>query len=275
MDSNSIVLRFLYHTSCGRSVLKVLTLPALSKAAGVFMDSRFSVPLIDGFIKNNNIDMSEFEERDFVSFNDFFTRHVKNGKRPVDMSDDSFIAPCDGNLTVYNIYSDGIYHIKNSSYKISDLLRSEKLAKKFENGYMMVFRLCVDNYHRYHYLDDGIKSVNRSIPGILHTVMPIAVNSCNVYCENSREYTLLRTKNFGDVIQMEVGAMLVGKIKNHHEKHRFKRGEEKGMFLYGGSTIILLVEPGKVMIDDDILTYSANGIETPVKFGQKLGEKKF
>lgn len=275
MDSNSRILKFLYHTSLGRSVLKVLTLPALSKAAGAFMDSRLSVSLIDSFIKNNNIDMSEFEEREFCSFNDFFTRHVKEGARPVDMKKTDFIAPCDGNLTVYKINENSIYHIKNSSYRVSDLLRSKKLAKKYENGYMMVFRLCVDNYHRYHYLDNGIKSANRFIPGKLHTVMPIAVNSCNVYCENSREYTLLRTENFGDIIQIEVGAMLVGKIKNHHEKHRFKRGEEKGMFLYGGSTIIVLVSPDSVLIDDDILTYSANEIETPVRFGQKLGKKKF
>ena len=161
--------------------------------------------------------------------------------------------------------------IKQSSYSIPRLLHSRKLAKRYEGGYCLVFRLCVDNYHRYHYFDDGIKGPNHFIQGKLHTVQPIALEKVPVFTENSREFTVMKTKNFGRVVQMEVGAMLVGRIVNHHGRHVFRRGEEKGFFKYGGSTIILLFEKDRLFLYDEILQASALGIETPVTAGEKLG----
>ena len=109
---------------------------------------------------------------------------------------------------------------------------------------------------------------------MLYTVRPIALEKYNIYKQNSREYTILETENFGDIVQIEVGATMVGRIKNHHEKYEFTKGEEKGMFLFGGSTIVLLIEKNKVEIDQEIIDNTNNNYETIVKLGTKIGIKK-
>lgn len=264
-------LSFLYDTEPGRRILRILTHPAISKACGAFLDSPFSRPLIALFVSANSIDMSEYVCDGFKCFNDCFARRIKPGMRPVDSDPSSFVAPCDGRLTVYPVEKDLVIPVKQSSYSIPRLLHSKKLAARYDGGYCLVFRLCVDNYHRYIYFDNGVKGVNHFIKGKLHTVQPIALEKIPVFTENCREFTVMNTENFGKVTQMEVGAMLVGKIKNHHGRHAIKRGEEKGCFLYGGSTIILLVEKDRAVIDDAILKASAKGEETCVRLGEAIG----
>ena len=83
----------------------------------------------------------------------------------------------------------------------------------------------------------------------------------------------MKTKNFGEVIQMEVGALMVGKIVNHDIK-KFNRGQEKGYFLFGGSTVVLVFKENVVEIDEDIILNSELGIETRVKLGEVIGRKK-
>lgn len=125
------------------------------------------------------------------------------------------------------------------------------------------------------YFDSGFKSRNRHINGVYHTVNPIALDTTDIYRENTREYTILHTENFGKVIQAEVGAMFVGRIVNHHMgHHRFVRGEEKGMFEYGGSTVILMFQKDTVEFDSDIVENSREGYETKVRMGEKIGRKK-
>ena len=92
-----------------------------------------------------------------------------------------------------------------------------------------------------------------------------------MYAENTREYTVIHSENFGDVVSMEVGALLVGKMRNNSKKE-FKKGEEKGYFEYGASSIVLLFKEGTVEIDKDILTQTAKDIETRVKYGEKVGK---
>ena len=137
---------------------------------------------------------------------------------------------------------------------------------------MLVFRLCADDYHRYIYLDNGVKEKNVFIPGVLNTVRPIAFEHFDIYKRNSREYTILHTEHFDDIVQVEVGALLVGKISNLHQEHEFKRGEEKGMFLYGGSTIVLLLEKGSVKIAEKIFEKTRLGEEYEVKMGERISE---
>ena len=235
------------------------------------MDSPLSVPFIKPFIRKNNISMAEYEKADYKSFNEFFTRRIKPENRPVSQNPAELISPCDSKLTVYEINENSLFSIKNSLYSVEDLLKNKPLAEKYKGGYCMIFRLCVDDYHRYCYIDNGIKGGNKFIGGEFHTVNPIALEHYSIYKRNSREYTILRTENFGDVVQVEVGAMLVGKISNRHGRHKFRRGEEKGMFQFGGSTIVLLLEKGRIALDGDILENSAKGIETPVRFGETIG----
>ena len=271
-EKQNRLLKKLYGTVSGRIALKVLTAPVISKAAGLYMDSPFSKPLISRFISSNNIDTSQYIMEDFRSYNGFFTRRIRPEKRPIDTEPGHLISPCDSKLTAYRINKDSIFRIKNSYYRVSDLLRNEFLARRYEGGYCLIFRLEVDDYHRYCYIDDGIKTGNTFIRGELHTVNPIALKRYNIYKRNSREYTILHTANFGDVVQVEVGAMLVGRICNRHNEHSFTRGEEKGMFEFGGSTIVMLFERNSIIPDRDIAVNSKNGFETVVKYGEKIGK---
>ena len=265
------ILKVLYNTFGGRAVLRLLTCPVVSGICGAFLDSRLSKPLIGPFVRANSIDLSQFHSDDFHCFNDCFARKIKSYLRPFDESPEAFVSPCDGRLTVYRIKDDTVIPVKQTRYRISRLLHSKKLAKRYEDGYCLVFRLCVDNYHRYSYFDNGIKGDNHFIAGRLHTVQPVALEGVPVFTENCREYTVMKTENFGTAVQMEVGAMLVGKIRNHHGRCEIRRGQEKGCFLYGGSTIILLIQKDRLCLDDNILKASAKGRETPVLMGEKLG----
>ncbi len=267
---NEGLLNFLYKNKLGRFFLKILSSRCISSLCGVFLDSWLSKPLINSFIKKNNIVISDFEADNFKCFNDCFCRKIKNGKRPIDMGENVLISPCDGLLSAYNLTDNTILPIKQSAYTLNSLLNSEELANTYNNGICLVFRLCVDHYHRYCYPASGQKSENIFIKGKLHTVRPIALEAMPVFVQNCREYTTICTKQFGQILQMEVGAMLVGKIKNHHGQSNVEKGQEKGMFLYGGSTIILLFEKNKVNISKDFFENTKNGLETPVLMGQPI-----
>ena len=233
--------------------------------------SRLLIPL---FIKANNIDMSLYEKstyKDYLSFNDFFTRKIKPQNRRIDMNKTSLISPCDARLSMYFIDEKSSFLIKNTRYTLKELLRDGELAKKYEGGYIGIFRLCVDDYHRFHFIDDGIKSHERHINGVFHTVNPIANDVYPIYKENTREYCVHRTENFGDVIVMEVGALLVGRIVNNMEKCRTKKGAEKGYFEYGGSTVVLIFKKNAIIPDEDILVNTVAGYETKVNMGEKIG----
>ncbi len=271
--SQDNMLKILYNTIDGRILLKVLTLPLFSEAVGMFMDSKLSKPLVKSFVKKHDICLSEYYTDNIKSYNDFFTRKIKPEMRKIDRNPESLISPCDSKLSVYNIDSESVFEIKDSCYSIYDMIKNPKLAEKYEGGLCLIFRLEVTDYHRYCYFDSGRKSNNVHIKGILHTVNPIAFRRYNVYKQNSREYTLLHTRNFGDAVQIEVGAMMVGKIQNHHGKCHFVRGQEKGMFLFGGSTIVLLLEKNRALIDEDIIRNTENGFETVVKYGERIGVK--
>lgn len=263
--------KLLYNSVVGRIFLKILITPAISKIAGVFMNSKISKYYIKRFIKSNNIDMSDYILENWNSFNEFFTRKLKSGKRPVDMHENVLISPCDGYLTVYNITNDSCFEIKNSLYSLEELLKSKPLAKQYEDGICLVFRLTPSDYHRYIYPDNGAKGKNYYIPGKFHTVRPVAFYHYPVFKTNSREYTILRTNNFDDVIFMEVGAMMVGKICNNHQEHNFRRGEEKGRFEFGGSTIVMILKKDTVLIDSDIIDHLKEKEEYQVKLGERIG----
>ena len=270
MDS----LTFLYKTIPGRVFLKLLTTRAISKVCGAFLDSPASSFLIKSFVKKNNIPLEDYELDNIKSFNQFFRRKIKDGLRPFDTDENNFCAPCDGLLSVWNIEEGRVLPVKQSQYTVERLLQSKELADEYKGGLCLVFRLCVNHYHRYAYVDSGKKSDNTFIPGILHTVRPIALEASPVFTENCREYTVIENPVFGKLVQMEVGAMLVGRIVNHEGPGLAERGKEKGFFEYGGSTIIVLVKKDVLKISNEILEASQQGIETPVKMGQVIGNKK-
>ncbi len=268
------VLTWLYYETIGVKVLQLLIHPFWSNLAGKVLDHSISKLLIPSFIEKNKIELNLYETKDYESFNDFFTRKVKAECRPIDLEPTHLIAPCDGKLSVYPITEDARFCVKNTWYTMQSLVRSKKLAKKFEGGQLLLFRLSVDDYHRYCYLDDGVKTKNYHIPGVFHTVNPIANDTYPIYKENTREFTLLKSDHFGDVLIMEVGALLVGRITNNHEDQLVTRGTEKGKFEYGGSTIIVCLEKDQAIIDEDLLSNSEQRIETAVKMGEQIGVQK-
>lgn len=271
-ESQNKVLAFLYQTRLGRMLLAQLVKPYVSHFVGALLNLPISKWLISPFVKKNKIDLSEYQEQEYRSYNDFFIRKIKEGSRKIDQQPNHLIAPCDSKLSVYSIHSDATFQIKDTFYSMESLLRSKKLAKHYEGGALMVFRLTVDDYHRYCYMDYGLKTDNYHISGVFHTVNPLANDVVPIYKENTREFSILKSQNFGNVLIMEVGALLVGKIVNYHKKRKVKRGEEKGRFEFGGSTVIIGLEKDRAIIDKDILINSSKGIETVVKMGEKIGE---
>lgn len=265
-------LTVLYGTAAGRTLLRVMISPAFSKLGGRLLETRLSALAVKPFVRANKIDLSQCKKERFRSFNDFFQRELTVEARPVDHGADSFISPCDARILVYPVTNDRRFRVKNTKYTVQELLKDERLAKRFAGGTLWLLRLSVEDYHRYIYPVTGVKSQNRKIPGVFHTVNPIANEKYPIYKENTREYCLFRTQDAGYVLMMEVGAMLVGKIENRQQNSaQVLRGTEKGAFAFGGSTIILLTQKGRVRPDDIYTENTKHGEETKVRLGNRIG----
>jgi phosphatidylserine decarboxylase len=239
------------------------------------MNGKRSLKQIPKFIEHYNIDVNEIKRplNSFVSFNDFFVRELKPEARPVDMEPSHLISPADSRLMIWDLTKAEQLPVKGYWYKLNDLVKDESLAKEFADGWCFMYRLAPQDYHRYGYIDNGTQEKVRKIKGILHSVNRIALaETHSVMAKNYRELTILHTENFGKVIHIEVGALFVGKvIQRHNEAYTFKRGEEKGLFEFGGSTVIQLFKKDVVTPDADIIAQSVKGIETLVKIGEKVG----
>lgn len=264
------LLAALYNHAAGRLLIKPFTGRAFSRLIGRFMDSRASARLIPHFIRTLGIDMEEYEEAVYRTYNEFFTRRIRPGARAADPDPGVLVSPSDGKVSVYPITGRGSFIIKHTAYTLKTLLRDLKLAERYEGGYLFLIRLTVDDYHRYCYPGDGTAGGSRVIAGSLHTVNPIANEYFPIYKENTREYTRIRTERFGDLLQMEVGAMCVGRIVNERRRGPVKKGEEKGRFEFGGSTVILLVQKDAVTVREDLLLNTQRGFETKIHMGDMI-----
>ena len=260
-------LKFLYHTFLGRIILKLIYNRFISNMVGFFLNLKISKPMIKKYIKKYNIDMNLYQEKKYTSFNDFFKRELKNIKKTKNDSD--LISICDSKITVYKIEKDLILNIKNSKYTLEELIK-EEVTKDYENGYCIIYRLEPKDYHHYIFNDDGIILSNKKINGKLHTVNPIVYDKYQVFTENKREVSFLKTTNLDEIIQIEVGALCVGRIKNR-DIDEFKRYDEKGYFEFGGSTIIQLFKKNIIDVDKEILNNTKENIETQVSIGDVIG----
>lgn len=259
-------LKFLYSTAIGRVLLKIFFCRGIySKLNGAFMKSPLSVYKIRPFIEKYGIDMSRCEQTDFKSFDDFFTRKCAV---EADCPEDGLMAPCCGRLTVYPIDESLALKIKGSVYTLAELTGGSFDLSDYGDGVCFLYRLAVEDCHRYVFFDDGEVVRSEEIKGVLHTVRPVS-ERFRVFSRNHRVCTLLRTKRFGDVIQIEVGALQVGKITNHAVK-TFSRLDEKGFFSFGGSTVIQLFKGSAVSVDGDIQSCSERGVEVLVKTGERV-----
>lgn len=266
-------IRFAYGTVPGRFLAKtVLCRSFVSNLYGAWQKSPLSKGKVKKFIAQYGIDVSDCEKSEYSNFNDFFTR---KRKKYVDQTEENQLpAIADSKLLALPMDENSRFWVKGVPYTPGELLENPELAGEFEGGLCLIFRLSPDDYHRYVYPDRGRQEATVAIKGVLHTVNPVGAEM-KVYRRNARRYTVLHTEHFGKVLEMEVGALLVGKILNHREDPaRVEKLQEKGYFAYGGSTVILLLQKNAVEMDPDILTYSAKGIEIKVRIGERIGRAK-
>lgn len=263
----SPLITFLYGTTVGRALLStVVARPWFSRAGGWLCDTRLSALAIAPFARRVGIDMEPWAGVRFASFNEFFARSrlvtTEAGPR-------EFIAVAESRLTAYPIEPELIVAVKGGPYTLDELTGGCPELERFEGGTCLVFRLGVDNYHRFIHGDAGRLISRVILPGEIRTVQPIAGNE-GVYRRNTRAVSVMDTETFGRIIEVDVGATLVARIKDAG-RSEFARLDEKGHFEFGASTVIVLVGP-HVRIDEDILDASAKGIETSVCIGERIGE---
>ena len=273
------VLQYLYGTGFGKAGLELLIKrKILSRIAGFFCESRFSKKRIHGFIDKFGIDMSgcEKEADAFKNFNEFFTRKLCPDARFFTEDPEQLLCPGDGRLKAWrDIDVEKLVQIKGSTYSLQELIGEEKLAYRYNGGICLLLRLAPVDYHRYHFIDEGICKESQRIRGHYYSVNPIALkNVVDVFCRNRREYSIFHSENFGKILYVEVGAASVGSIvQTYIPGQKVGRGDEKGYFKFGGSTVILFLEKGRAVIDKDILKQTTIGYETRVLAGEKIGYK--
>lgn len=272
MSNTSKMVSFLYGTSLGRCLLKMIMKLHLDRIVTRFFWSPCSKPLIGWYVHHNGIDVTPEEQASFRSFRDLFAR-TRAGIM-VDLTPEHLVSPCDGWLSAFSIDEKSFFAIKNSHYKIRDFLQDESLARNYIGGTCLIFRLCVSDYPHYCYIDDGYQGRNHFIPGVLHSVQPIACETYPVFVLNKRSWCLLTTEHFGPVVQCEIGALVVGGIFNEKENVRFCKGTEKGHFELAGSTIILLFEKEQMQLRPELLAKLSQVEEVQVKQGEWIGTAK-
>jgi phosphatidylserine decarboxylase len=269
-------LVWLYYNPIGEATLWALAKRKLvSSVYGNRMDRTSSAKKIHPFIADFDIDMSVAQKQEFSNFNDFFTRKLKADSRPVDTSSTVVVSPADGKVLAYPDISNSWFIVKGYRFDVSSFLDNPGLAQKYHDGTLLIIRLAPMDYHRFHFPVSGNSSPNKKIDGDYYSVNPFALRKkAEIFCLNKREYSILSNPLFGDVVMAEVGATMVGSIVQTFKGSSVNKGEEKGYFKFGGSTVVLLFEKSKIHIDEDLLVNTAKGYETTVKMGERIGEGK-
>jgi len=235
-----------------------------------------SARLILPFISNYAIDVDEFAKSafDYKTFNEFFYRALKPSARPVAPGDRVAVFPADGrHLGFPDIQAAAGFYVKGSTFSFAELLGDAQVAATFAGGAMLISRLCPVDYHRFHFPVSGVPGDSRLINGWLYSVSPVALRRRLRYLvENKREVTLIETNEFGTVGVIEVGATNVGTIRQSFVPGRaVRKGDEKGLFAFGGSCVITIFQKNRIRFDDDLVTNSAQQLELYAKMGDRLG----
>ncbi|KAI0635493.1 phosphatidylserine decarboxylase-domain-containing protein [Trametes polyzona] len=258
-------------------------LKSLSIKQGIKYDSPESARDIPAFIAFHRLNVDEILEplENFKTFNEFFYRKLKPDARPVESPDDPYrlVSGADCRLMVFETVTEATrLWIKGRDFSVARLLgeahRAE--AEKYVGGALCIFRLAPQDYHRFHSPVDGTIGPMTDILGEYYTVNPQAIRTAlDVYGENVRKIVPIDSPQFGRVMCVCIGAMMVGSIHTTVEEgQQVKRGEEFGYFAFGGSTIVVLFEKGVVEWDEDLLINSRACLETLVRVGMGIGRGK-
>ena len=238
-------------------------------------------------IRAFGIDLAEAartELRDYRSFNDFFTRELKLGSRPVDNSLTAIISPADGAISQFGtIYGDRLLQAKGISYSVTQLLGGHDLSKKYLNGSYVTIYLSPSDYHRVHAPCKGKLLRSKYIPGELFSVNDNTAKYVqDLFGRNERLVCEFESSQMGKFCLVFVGAMLVagietvwggrepsgsGFVRDLNYKKRdlvYAKGDELGRFRFG-STVILLFQRGFCTWTEDL------ACKRKVVFGQRIG----
>jgi len=252
----------------------------LSKKQGHKYDDPASAREIPGFIKLHNLDVKEVELdiSEYKTFNEFFARKLKAGARPVDTPADHTRAcsPADARMMVFqDLTVDTGKWIKGAKFTVENLLAAEgrQYVPKLQGGSMVIARLAPQDYHRWHLPIAGKMGKPIPIAGHLYTVNPIAINhAVNVYTENKRVLIPIESEEFGFVLLVAVGAIMVGSIFVEPDEGKVQeKGALNGYFKFGGSTVLVLFEKDRIKFRDELLTNSKANLESLIKCGSFLG----
>ena len=264
-------LALLYGTAAGRWAARTLfSSPLFSLLYGVSYRSARSRRKIAPFVRAYGIAAGEFEDRPYVSFNDFFARRFRGGARSFVAEPRLMPAFAEARYLAWEAAPAGLeFPVKGLRVRARALLAGRDRAARFEGGPLIVARLAPQDYHRVHFLDAGPVVEHYRIRGPLHSVNPLALAALPaILCTNRREVMLQDTESFGRIAYVEVGAMTVGRIVQHRVPGACpQRGDEKSHFEVGASTVVVLGEPGRWIPEADILENTRQGLETFVELG--------
>lgn len=270
-------LRWTYGTALGRLALNALVKRTIvSRYYGWKMSQRGSAHRVLPFIVDYNLDVDEFAKKpySFKTFNEFFYRALKPGARPIAEGDRVAVLPTDGrHLAFQNVDGAEGFYAKGQRFDLKAFLGDETLAREFAGGALLISRLCPVDYHRFHFPVGGTATEPRLINGFLYSVSPIALRRNLAYLwENKRMVTLVESPVFGRVAVCEIGATMVGSIVQTFLPGRaVAKGEEKGLFKFGGSCVVTIFQPGRIKLDADLVQQSAAGLEVYALMGGRLG----
>ena len=271
-------LRFAYENPAGRFFLWLLVRRAFfSQWYGWKMRRPVSALRVLPFIATYDLDVDEFAKSpfDYKSFNEFFYRALKPGARPIAAGARVAVFPADGrHLAIPAIEASAGFYAKGATFSLAELLGEAALAEKFAGGAMLISRLCPVDYHRFHFPVAGTAGESRLVNGWLYSVSPVALRrNLRYLVENKREITLIESPEFGTVAMIEVGATNVGSITQSFVPGRaMAKGDEKGLFAFGGSCVITVFQRGRIRFDADLVEASAGYMELYAKMGERLGE---
>lgn len=257
----------------------------LSVKQGIKFDSPQLTRDIASFILFHRLDLSECLVSDytqFASFNEFFYRRLKPGARPIEAPGDDrvVVSPADCRTTTFATVDDATaLWIKGRNFSVAKLFNGNFNNMQNTDFYKLgkcsvgIFRLAPQDYHRFHSPVAGTIGPIKSIEGEYYTVNPMAIRSdLDVYGENVRVVVPIETAEFGTVVLIAVGAMMVGStVLTVKEGQTVKRGQEVGYFKFGGSTVLLLFQKDRFTFDSDLLNNSKQCVETLVRVGQSIG----
>jgi phosphatidylserine decarboxylase len=250
--------------------------PFFSAWYGKRMSTPASAARIQPFIKEYQLDPNDFADApsSYGSFNEFFYRKLKPEARPIDPDASSIVFPADGRHLGFPKASaiEGVF-VKGQKFDLPALLGDAKLAERYQDGTLVLSRLCPVDYHRFHFPAAGIPGETKLIDGPLFSVSPLALRGrLSFLWTNKRTITRLETPNIGTVLCLEIGATCVGTIKQTFSPGSpVDKGEEKGYFAFGGSSTITIFEPGSVVLENDLRHHSGKQVELYARIGSRMG----